>query len=101
MRRYFRWFHWLKAHLCGYYWLPCAICGEYRGGHEKSGTLMTSWGSGVSVCVNCIPEAERRNKEFMEHYSLQMLPNGAYIPLYDGIDERQRFSHRFEPFNRS
>lgn len=97
MRRWFRWWHWLRAHVCGYFWLPCPICNRYFGGHEHGASLMTSWGSGFGTCADpaCKAEAQRRNTELMAHYSLQMQPNGGYIPLYDGVDERVRFPERF------
>lgn len=51
----------------GYFWLPCPICGEHFGGHEISGSLMTSWDSGVGVCKNCFNEAARRNALYMKN----------------------------------
>ncbi len=59
-----RWINWLIALLGGYFWLPCPLCGKKFGGHENSGTLMTSYSRGVCVCKKCKAEADRQNTEF-------------------------------------
>ena len=57
-----RFVNWAWANWGGYFWLPCPICEQNFGGHEPSGTLMKTQGSGTSVCRNCVDEAEKRNK---------------------------------------
>ena len=58
-----KWIQHLKATLLGYFWLPCPICGEHFGGHEKSGSLITSYSGGKVVCINCAEKAEKINKK--------------------------------------
>lgn len=61
-----RLFHRIYAFLFGFFWLPCPLCGEHFGGHEWTAYDATLWetqSSGIGVCKNCIPEAQRRNAE--------------------------------------
>lgn len=57
---------WMVAFFGGYFWEPCPLCGRRFGGHEKQGILMTSPHHGVSVCIRCAQEAERRNQKFYD-----------------------------------
>lgn len=68
---YPRFMHWLWAYIAGYWWLPCTLCGKKRGAHEPDGTLMTDFGSGVSVCRWCASEAEKTNKERQPEFDRQ------------------------------
>lgn len=63
-----RLFQFLYAKLFGYFWLPCPICGKNFGGHEKHGSLMTSWDGGIMTCPDCAEEAEHRNQLFMQDH---------------------------------
>ena len=58
----------LYASMFGYFWLPCPLCNEMFGGHEKKGSLYTSLSSGVCVCKNCKPLADKKNSENIEKF---------------------------------
>lgn len=103
-------YHWLYAHLFGYFWLPCPLCGRTFGGHEApQGALLLSYGSGVSTCPDpaCVAEARRRSAEYLSHITLQYVEPSdeelrsvtncssftlapRYVVLYDGKPERRR-----------
>jgi len=62
-----RFWNYLRAFVGGYYWAHCRWCGRGYGGHENTGTVMTSWSGGYTVCPNCAEKAEAYNKEYMKN----------------------------------
>lgn len=51
---YTRPFHWLYAHVLGYFWLKCDRCGKGYGGHQWGGDAMVvSLGPYGGRCAYC------------------------------------------------
>lgn len=82
MNPYFRWWHWLRANLIGYFWGPCPICCRNYGGHEKGAIpLMDSWGSGRMVCRACTEKAQARNSDWMKAHPHPPILVNTYINM--------------------
>jgi hypothetical protein len=81
MKRGPRWYHYIKAHLGGYFWLACPNCGRMFGGHERLPPgrgpvlLRNRIGEGQGTCGNpeCAKEVEARNESNFPNYSTQKL----------------------------
>lgn len=67
-----RFFHWVYAHLAGYFWEKCRLCGKGFGGHEESCSLYLGHGLSGSVCINCKTQANIINKENWQKERLEI-----------------------------
>ena len=87
-----RWFHWLYAHIGGYFWLPCPVCGKMFGGHESHfGTpLITDEGRAMGTCsIGCSLEAERLNDSRDRFWPMRMRTS-----FYEATDRSEKRSER-------
>ena len=61
-----RWVARIAARIGRFEWFGCWICNEFMAGFERGQTLLRHENCWLTVCLDCGPEAARRNTETPE-----------------------------------